>query len=62
MNACGTCELCGRVCWLYDVLDERWVHPCCVTWIEHFGEARCQACDIAESERRKWERRHREAV
>jgi hypothetical protein len=51
----GTCELCRRVCWTYDVLDERWVHACCVREIEAWGLARCMACDIAESERRRAE-------
>lgn len=58
---CGTCELCGRICWLYDVLGERWVHPCCVIEIERWGLHRCGACDIAEAQRQRWDRRRSEA-
>lgn len=60
MNA-GTCELCDRVAWRpLALIEGRWVHPCCVVEIERWGLSRCGACDIADRERRRWERRLQE--
>lgn len=55
----GDCVLCGRLSWVHD--GDRWVHPCCVIEVERWGNPRCSACDLAESERRRWESRRQEA-